>query len=62
MYLQANDNVNMRGDKFSKFITYAINCVYANSNVSFKYTILPVTYHNEEKYIGQYLFLFSRVL
>lgn len=38
-------------NKFSKFITYAINCVYANSNVSFKYTILPVTYHNEEKYV-----------
>lgn len=38
-------------DKFSVFITNTINNLFANSNISFKYTILPITYYNQEKYI-----------
>jgi hypothetical protein len=38
-------------NKFSHFITYVINQVHANANINFKYTILPVTYYNEDKYV-----------
>ena len=38
-------------NKFAKFITNVVNDNFANSNISFKYTILPVTYQNESKYI-----------
>ena len=38
-------------NKFSKFVTNIINNSFANSNINFKYTILPVTYHNATKYI-----------
>lgn len=42
-------------NKISKFITYIVNVLYSNSNISFKYTILPITYQNEQKYIdGSY--------
>ena len=37
-------------NKFSLFLTNLINRLFANSNVNFKYTILPITYYNEEKY------------
>lgn len=37
--------------KFAKFITNIVNSNYSNSNIVFKYIILPVTYHNENKYI-----------
>ena len=39
------------GNKFSLFITNLINRLFANSNVSFKYTILPITYYNDKKYV-----------
>lgn len=39
-------------NKFSKFLTYALNVVCANSNISFKYEILPVSYYNEEEYVN----------
>ena len=38
-------------NKFSRFVTNIINNSFANSNINFKYTILPITYHNEHKYI-----------
>lgn len=38
-------------NKFAKFITNIVNVNYSNSNITFKYNILPVTYHNEAKYI-----------
>ena len=38
-------------NKFSLFFTNLINRLFSNSNISFKYTILPVTYYNEAKYI-----------
>jgi hypothetical protein len=42
-------------NKFARFITNIINDNFANSNISFKYTILPITHQNETKYIdGSY--------
>ena len=37
--------------KLEQLITYIINENYSNSNISFKYTILPITYYNVSKYI-----------
>ena len=39
------------GNKYSKFISFIINTLFANSNVNFKYTILPVSWYNESQYI-----------
>jgi hypothetical protein len=36
--------------KFAAYITNLLNRKFSNSNVSFKYTILPVTYHNYDKF------------
>ena len=42
-------------NKFARFITNVINDNFANSNISFKYTILPISHQNEAKYIdGSY--------
>lgn len=38
-------------NKFSIFITNMVNQLYSNSNINFKYTILPITYYNESTYI-----------
>lgn len=38
-------------NKFARFVTNVINDNFANSNISFKYTILPITHQNEAKYI-----------
>ena len=38
-------------NKFARFVTNIINSTFANSNISFKYTILPITHQNEAKYI-----------
>ena len=40
------------GAKYSRFISYIINCVYANSNIDFKYTLLPITYYNQTEYVS----------
>ena len=37
--------------KFAKFISNIVNDNFANSNITFKYTILPITHQNESKYI-----------
>lgn len=37
--------------KIENIITHMVNVKFSNSNVSFKYTFLPVTYYNESKYI-----------
>lgn len=39
-------------NKFSLFITNLLNRLFANTNVSFKYTILPVSYYNMEEYVN----------
>ena len=42
-------------NKFARFVTNVINDNFANSNISFKYTILPISHQNEAKYIdGSY--------
>jgi hypothetical protein len=37
--------------KFERFITNAVNDKFANGNISFRYMILPISEHNEQKYI-----------
>lgn len=42
-------------NKFAKFITNTINFKFSNTSIRFKFTILPVTYHNEKEYLdGSY--------
>ena len=41
------------GNKVANFITNYVNTKYANSNITFKYKILPVTYQNEQKYVDE---------
>jgi hypothetical protein len=38
------------GNKFAAYITNLLNRKFSNSNVTFKYTILPITYHNYDKF------------
>ena len=38
-------------NRYSHFITYIINFLFANSNISFKYSILPVSWYNVSQYI-----------
>lgn len=38
-------------DKYSKFITYVLNDIFGNSNISFRYKILPVNYYQRSDYI-----------
>lgn len=40
-------------NKFAFFITHLINHLFSNSNISFKYVILPVSYFNTEDYMEQ---------
>ena len=40
-------------NKFSRFITNSINRIYGNTNITFKYQILPVSVHNMDKFIDQ---------
>jgi hypothetical protein len=37
--------------KFARFVTNIVNQNFANSNINFKYTILPITHQNEAKYV-----------
>lgn len=37
--------------KFERFVSNALNAKFANGNINFSYKILPVTHHNEDKYI-----------
>lgn len=37
--------------KFETFITNIINKLYSNTNINFKYIILPITYYNDDKYM-----------
>lgn len=47
-----NDTAMMMilANKFSLFITNLVNRLFANSNINFKYSILPITYYNDDKY------------
>lgn len=37
--------------KIENFITNLVNRLYGNTNIQFKYTILPITHYNEKEYI-----------
>ena len=37
--------------KLENFITNMVNKLYANTNITFKYTILPISYYNNDKYM-----------
>lgn len=37
--------------KYSLFVTNVINSLYSNSNISFKYSILPITHYNDDKFL-----------
>jgi hypothetical protein len=39
------------GNKYSVFITNLINRLFSNSNINFKYEILPISIYNSEEYI-----------
>lgn len=39
------------GNKYSRFLTFIINFLYSNSNISFKYTLLPISYYDVSDYI-----------
>lgn len=39
------------GNKYSRFFTFIINSLFANSNVTFKYTLLPISYYDSSDYI-----------
>lgn len=38
-------------NKYSRFITYIVNVIFANTNINFKYSILPVSWYNVSQYI-----------
>lgn len=38
--------------RFSTFVTNIVNSIYQNSNVNFKFTILPISYFNCDDYIN----------
>ena len=39
------------GNKYSRFFSYIINSLFANSNITFKYTLLPISYYDVSDYI-----------
>ena len=39
------------GNKYSRFFSFIINSLYANSNINFKYIILPISYYDSSEYI-----------
>ena len=41
----------MLGNKYSRFFSYIINSLYANSNVNFKYMIMPISYYDSGDFI-----------
>ncbi len=38
-------------NKYARFVTFILNYLFANANVNFKYTILPVSWYNVTQYI-----------
>lgn len=41
----------MLGNKYSRFISYILNTLFGNSNVGFKYLILPITEYTKSDFI-----------
>lgn len=38
-------------NKFAYFVNNLINKLYSNSNINFKYSLLPISYYNEKDYV-----------
>jgi hypothetical protein len=38
-------------NKYSNFLTNIVNSLYSNTNVNFKYNILPISWYNDKEYI-----------
>lgn len=38
------------GNKIGLFVTNIINRLYANTNINFKFTLLPISYYNDKEY------------
>lgn len=47
------------GNKIANFMTTIINFLYGNGTIQFKFHILPITYHNEQDMMNNYLKLAS---
>lgn len=47
------------GNKYSHFFTNILNSLFSNSNISFNFEILPVSYYNQDEYITTALKLAS---
>ena len=43
------------GNKYSRFISYILNILFANSNINFSYELLPISYYNQSDYIADAL-------
>lgn len=41
-------------NKFARFVTNLVNKKFSNNNISFKFTMLPITYHNQSKFIDSH--------
>jgi len=39
------------GNKYSRFLSFIINSLYANTNINFKYTLLPISYYDVSEFI-----------
>lgn len=52
-YSVKNDMSLMRilSNKFERFVSNVINNLYSNSNINFKYKILPISQYNEDDYL-----------
>lgn len=37
-------------NKYSRFITYVLNKLFSNSNISFKYELLPISHYNQKEF------------
>ena len=40
-------------NKFSRFITNVLNDTFSNGNITFKYSIMPITYYNANSYADE---------
>lgn len=39
------------GNKYSRFLSFIVNSLYANTNINFKYTLLPISYYDSSDFI-----------
>lgn len=53
----ANDMAMMMilGNKYSKFVTFVINTLFANTTLKFDWKLLPISYYNQKDFIDQSL-------